>query len=160
MSNTENESTPADLIDPGDELENESPAISREQEAFSAPPLMWKDIAMAPFAVDREGDWLLHRSLMGAPPLNEIIEDVGAMALDAMRVLWFCAQDPDEWNSPARDAEKRAAKIEHKIREWARLHIAADEIPASVSLFYQIYSRAHSTRPIIVSDGKGPGIKN
>lgn len=128
--------------------------------AFAAPPFKWKDITLQPFAIDREGDWLLHRKLVGAPPLGEIIADVGAMTLDAMRVLWFCAHDPADWLAPAADVTSRAQSIETRIREWARLHIEGNEIPASVSLFYEIFNRAHSTRATISGDGKAQSLGN
>lgn len=137
-----------------DIIDTEDSADQTTAAAFAAPPFQWKDITLQPFAIDREGDWLLHRKQMGAPPLSDIISDVGAMALDAMRVLWFCAHEPADWLSPARDAATRALAVETRIRDWARTHIDGTEIPAAVALFYEIFNRAHSTRAIISSDGK------
>lgn len=141
---------PDDIIDPEDPADQTNATTAA---AFSAPPFKWKDITLQAFAIDREGDWLLHRKQMSAPPLSDIIADVGAMALDAMRVLWFCAHDPSEWLVPARDAATRALSVETRIRDWARDHIDGTEIPAAVALFYEIFNRAHSTRAIISSDG-------
>lgn len=159
-----------------DIIDTEPDAPAQEQQAFSAHQRTWQGIPLAPFAVDREAEWMLHRQQVGAPPLPEIIQDVGAMALDAMRVLWFCAHDPKEWIE-APDGEQvkdeligfrwrrftpkeRAAKLEARIREWAKDTITGATIPDAVSLFYEIFSSAHSTRAIIASDGKARGMGN
>lgn len=156
-SPTPNFQPPITLID---EPPPEDTTPPPEQQSYAAPPFAWKDMALAPFAVDREAEWMLHRNLMGAPPLQDIIHDIGSVALDAMRVLWFCAHDPAEWCVPARDANARAQRLENRIRDWARDHISADEIPSAVSLFYEIFTRAHSTRASVAGDGRSPTAKN
>ena len=161
MSNTENESTPADLIDPGDELENEKPAVTREQEAFQSPGFAWKDIALSPLAIDREAAWHLHRHLMGAPALSDIISDSLACTPDALRVLWFCSHAPEDWMTMGgKGAAQRAHRIESRINEWARDHVSGSEIAACVSLFYEILNSAHSTRATPVSEGRSDAAKN
>lgn len=154
-----------DILDPADTLPPEAVAFQSDQRT-------WKDTQLAPFAIDREGAWMLHRHVMGAPPLPEIIDNVQAMALDAMRVIWFCAHDPKEWIA-APDGERgadlawhrftpadRAHRLEQRITEWARDNITAAEIPAAVSMFYELFSSAHSTRATIASDGKARGLGN
>lgn len=160
MSNTD------DIID------TEPDAPAQEVVAFAAPPKTWQGIPLAPLAIDREGAWRLHRHMMGAPPLQDIIESREAIALDAMRVLWFCSNDPKEWIE-ATDGERgpdlrwtrytaseRAFKLESRIMEWSKANITGDQIPEAVELFYEIFVAAHSTRATIASDGKARGMGN
>jgi len=160
--------SPSDITDPGDSADAPSP----EAIAFQSEQRTWKGTPLAPFAIDREGAWMLHRHQLGAPPLPEIIDNIGAMALDAMRVLWFCAHDPKEWLAAA-DGERgadltwhrfthaeRAQRLEQRIAAWGRENIGGDEIPAAVSMFYDLFSSAHSTRTTTASDGRAHTMGN
>ena len=156
------------ITDPGDSADTPSP----EATAFQTEQRTWKGTPLAPFAIDREGAWMLHRHMVGAPPLPDIIENVGAMALDAIRVLWFCAHEPNEWLA-APDGERaadltwhkftpteRAQRLEQRISEWSREHITGAEIPEAVSTFYELFSAAHSTRTTTASDGRAHSLGN
>lgn len=129
--------------------------------AFAAHPFYWKNIQLAPFAIDRESDWLLHREVLFAPELNDIMNQPNAMMPDVCRVLWFLSHDPAEWLSmPGMkqfgeehdfrwvrlSSHERALALELKIREWAVRHIHHAEGVAALTLFYEIYTRAQATR--------------
>jgi hypothetical protein len=128
--------------------------------AFGVVPFFWKSQELAPFAIDREGDWQRHREIMGDPQLHEIIRTPQSMVMDALRVIWFCAHDPREWLSiPSmtideegawvrRTAQERALIIEEKIRSWSRDNVANSEQAMAVSLFYDIFRSAQKTRAV------------
>lgn len=131
-------------------------------QAFGVRPFFWKDIQLAPFAIDREGDWMRHRELLGEPQLQEVIRFPHAMVPDALRVLWFCAHDPDTWllePSMMKDdkgewrrvpGQERALNIEKKIRAWAKMQIVGrDEALLAVDVFYEIFMSAQSTRTAV-----------
>lgn len=156
------EKVPIMVIDEGDDSEQAKAKASQVDADFAARPFYWKDRQLAAFAIDREGDWLRHRALMGDPDLDEIIRKPAAMLLDALRVLWFLAHDPAEWLSlpdmqqvPDDDGgtrwvrmtgRERAQVLEEKIRAWGREHIQPQEGMTAVLTFYDIYNRAHATR--------------
>lgn len=129
-------------------------------QAFGVRPFFWKDQQLAPFAIDREGDWMRHRELLGEPDLKEIVRLPLAMQPDALRVIWFLAHDPAEWLSISsmvigKDGEwirlsafDRAMKVEEKIRAWALQNVGGQEGPLIVNLFYDIFNSAHSTRAV------------
>jgi len=128
--------------------------------AYSAGTTHWKHIALAPFAISREGDWLLHRTTLGCPPLEQIITRPQAMLSDALRVLWFLAHDPSAWLSIAsmheidgrwhvRSAHDRAMEIEASIRAWADEHVESSEHALAVMLFYQLYNGTRETRATV-----------
>ncbi len=128
--------------------------------AYATPAPMWKDIPLAPLAISREGDWLLHRTALGAPPLEQIISQPQAMIGDALRVLWFLAHDPAEWLSlPSmqqigdrwvqRTAQERALDLETRIRKWGDQHVANEEHGLLVTLFYQLYNGTRETRTAV-----------
>lgn len=132
--------------------------------AFGSRPFFWKEKRLAPFAIDREGDWLRHRELLEDPPLSDVIRLPFAMVPDAVRVLWFLSHDPSEWlNIPgmkqvdAGDGElrwirmsgkERAILLEEKIRTWGAAEVANHEGSLAVKLFYDIYHSAQTTRAI------------
>ncbi len=155
---------PVMMDDAGDDAELNETRSAEVEKAFAVKPFFWRDIKLAPFAIDREGDWLQHRELLDAPPLGEVMRRSSAMALDAMRVLWFLAHDPAEWlNMPGskwiedeQDKDKgrwvrlsgkeRAMELESKIRAWGAENVTSQEGTDMVALFYDIYMSAHSTR--------------
>ncbi len=97
---------------------------------------------------------------MYEPPLGEIIRNAQSMLTDALRVLWFCAHSPREWlsiPSMIRDDEgnwtrqstmDRALMLEDKIRAWSRENVANNEQAMAVSLFYEIFQSAYSTKAV------------
>jgi hypothetical protein len=130
-------------------------------EAFAARPFFWKLFKLAPFAIDREGDWLRHRVMLQEPSLDELIREPNAMMADVARVLWFLTHEPEEWLAlpsmkqlgEAEDyrwvklsAFDRAMVLELKIRAWSIEHIHHSEAVQALALFYDIYQRAQATR--------------
>lgn len=152
-------STPVMVID-SDDGEGATRQSKDVDEAFGVKPFHWKNAELAPFAIDREGDWQRHREIMGDPQLHEIIRQPQSMVIDALRVLWFCAHEPKEWicipsmvldddgNWTRRTAQERALVIEEKIRAWSRENVANHEQALAVSLFYDIYQSAQKTRAV------------
>lgn len=130
-------------------------------QAFGVRPFFWKDIQLAPFAIDREGDWMRHRELLGEPQLQEVIRIPHAVVPDALRVLWFCAHHPDTWllePSMLKDDKgewrrvtglERALNIEKKIRAWAAENVTRNEALLAVDVFYEIFNSAQSTRTAV-----------
>lgn len=125
--------------------------------AYAVTGRHWKALPLAPFAISREADWLLHRTALGCPPLEQIIQQPQAMLSDALRVLWFLAHDPAAWLSLAsmhqvegrwqpRTAHDRALELEATIRTWADEHVSNDEHTLAVLLFYEIYNGTRETR--------------
>lgn len=147
-------------------MDDDLPADSQTKktelaEAFTARPFFWKNLHLAPFAIDREGDWLCHREMLKAPPLDDLIREPNAMMADVARVLWFLTHEPEEWLAlPSMkqlgEAEDfrwvklstfdRALALEKQIRAWASEHIHHSEAVQALALFYEIYNRAQSTR--------------
>lgn len=154
---------PVLLIDGGEDPgHSEKHAVELDQ-SFGVKPFFWKDIQLAAFAIDREGDWNRHRELLGEAPLMEVIRIPMAMLPDALRVLWFLAVDPREWllvPSMIQEEEEgetrwrrlsgqeRALLVEEKIRAWAQKHVSRKEGSEAVNLFYDIYQSAQSTRAV------------
>jgi hypothetical protein len=129
-------------------------------QAFGVKPFFWKHLPLAPFAIDREGDFMRHRELLGDAPLREVIRLPMALVPDALRVLWFCSHEPREWlmipthrqNDEGEwrrlDSQERAMIVEDKIRSWARENVSSTEQALAVETFYEIYQSAQSTRAI------------
>jgi hypothetical protein len=152
--------TPVMIIDGMEDAQTDTAHAATVSEAFTAKPFHWKDKELAPLAIDREGDWQRHREIMGDPQLHEIIRNPQSMVIDALRVIWFCAHDPkvwlsihsmvmdDEGNWTRRTAQEKALVLEDKIRQWSRDNVANNEQAMAVSLFYDIYQRAQSTRAV------------
>jgi hypothetical protein len=133
------------------------------QLAFQARPFTWRGQQLAAFAIDREGDWLLHRALIGAPPLPIVFGQGSAFTLDACRILWFLSHDPREWQQPSRDLQAQvddiertpqelAWDLEHRIRAWAVEHIPDGSQTEAVTLAFAIFNRAHTTRATVKPD--------
>lgn len=155
---------PVMMVDSGDDAESAQAKSAQVQQDFSAQPFFWKDVQLAPFAIDREGDWLRHRELLEEAPLSEVIRLPFAMVPDAIRVLWFLTHAPSEWlgipgmkQVEAEEGElrwvrlsgkERAIVLEEKIRAWGAEHVANHEGSLAVKLFYEIYQRAQGTRAI------------
>ena len=153
---------PAVMMDDSpDEATAADERASEVAQAYGVKPFFWRDIKLAPLSIDREGDWNMHRELIDAPALHEIIRKSAAMAPDALRVLWFLAHDPSEWldmpgSKFVTDSEdgrwvrmtgkERALELEKKIRAWGAENVSGSEGVDMVSLFYDIYQSAHSTR--------------
>lgn len=153
-----------------DDRAREERHTTAQQIAFSASPFEWRGKQLAPFAVSREADWMLHRCLIGAPPLSTLIGDQGAMWPDAIRVVWFCSHDPEVWqtkppvpcidNDDDRDEPtRRAIAVEREIRAWADRSFTADEMKSIVLLFFRIFNRAHKNHAVVKSDSGGHGAK-
>lgn len=158
---------PVMILDDGDDSEATKKRASEVDAAFGGLPFFWKDKQLAPFAIDREGDWLRHRELMEDSPLDEIIRLPFAMLPDALRVLWFLSHEPKEWlgipgmkeieteDGGSRwvrlTGKERALILEEKIRTWGAANIAHSEATTAVMLFYDIYTRAQGTRALAKS---------
>jgi len=150
--------TPVMIIDGAEDVATDNAHAAEVNQAFGTKPFFWKDIQLAPFAIDREGDWQRHRETLGEPPLSEIIRNAQAMLNDALRVIWFCAHDPKTWLSiPAmvRDDDgnwtrqstmDRAIVLEEKIRAWSRENVANNEQSMAVAIFYEMFQSAYSTK--------------
>lgn len=130
------------------------------QGAYAVQPFYWKDKELAPMAISREGDWLMHRTCLGCPPLEHIISQPQAMLLDALRVLWFLSHEPSAWLSvpsmheldgrwQMRSPHDRALALEMQIRAWADEHVGNDEHALAVRLFYDIYNGTRETRTTV-----------
>jgi len=153
-------SAPIMIIDGMEDAQTDSAHAGEVNQAFGIKPFHWKDTQLAPFAIDREGDWQRHREALGDPPLSEIIRNAQAMLNDALRVLWFCAHEPKEWlaiPSMSRNEDgnwtrlttiERAILVEDRIRAWSRENIANTEQAMAVSLFYEIFQSAYSTKAV------------
>lgn len=157
------ETVPVMVIDGASE-EAENTKAEEVQNAFGALPFFWKDKELAPFAIDREGDWLRHREMIEDAPLDEVIRKPFAMVPDALRLLWFLSHEPNEWlgipgmkEIETEDdgtrwirltGKDRALALEAKIRAWANNNVAHSEATTAVGLFYDIYNRAQMTRAV------------
>lgn len=155
---------PVMAVDAGDDEEASHAKAAQVQQTFGARPFYWKERELAPFAIDREGDWLRHRELLEEAPLSEVVRLPFAMVPDAIRVLWFLSHPPSEWLSlpgmkqvESEDGElrwvrltgkERAILLEEKIRAWGAANVANHEGSLAVKLFYDIYESAQSTRAI------------
>jgi hypothetical protein len=145
------------MMDDDDESDASSKKTNLDAD-FGALPFFWKGRELAPFAIDREGDWNRHREALEDGPLKDLIRHPFALLPDALRVIWFCAHEPREWLSMPgmiQDSEgnwkrltpkEKALNLEETIRAWSRENIDNSEQALVVSLFYDIYQRAQSTR--------------
>lgn len=148
---------PVVLEDADDDIQIEQRAQVVDK-AFGVKPFFWKGQQLAAFAIDREADWMMHRELIGEPPIFEILSRQTAMLADALRVLWFLSHDPEAWlriPTMAKDETgqwrrisglDRAIIIEAKIREWAAANVSANEGPLAVDLFYDIWCSSRETQ--------------
>jgi hypothetical protein len=143
---------------------DESAKPEEVQNAFGAAPFFWKEKELAPFAIDREGDWLRHREMLEDAPLDEVIRKPFAMVPDALRLLWFLSHEPNDWlgipgmkEVETEDGgtrwirltgKDRAIELETRIRAWANENVTHSEATMAVGMFYDIYNRAQTTRAI------------
>lgn len=154
---------PVMAIDQEDATAADKRAAEVDQ-SFAAAPFYWKGKQLAPFAIDRHGDWLRHREMLEDAPLGELIRLPFAMLPDALRVLWFLSHEPEEWlNLPGMkevetedggshwvrlSGKERALILETKIRAWAAENVFHHEATLAVNLFYDIFERSQKTRAI------------
>lgn len=145
------DATPPLVFDDAAHEPREKEAQQARDLAFQAAPFTWQGIALAPFAIDREGDWLIHRALIGAPSLGTVLINGTTFLADACRILWFCAHDPKEWLTalPEIDPRARALYLEQSIREWSVQNIPPGTQTQAVTFALDIYNRAHTTRVTI-----------
>lgn len=141
------------------------PAVNREprtenQEPTSPDPhdlawrsgdrFTWHGKKLAPFAIDREGDWRAHRAALGAPELVKVFGE--AFLSDALRILFFCSHEPEQWL-----AAGDSIALEKRIRAWAAENIAAGEQSAATILAIEIFNSAYVNRAVPEEAGGDAG---
>jgi hypothetical protein len=133
-------------LEPLDSDPAEARTAARES-AFAAAPFFWKDLELAPLAIGREGDWLLHCQRIGLPPLHEVINSGDAFLGHAQRLLFFCANPPRAWLAVWMKGGAAAPIIlEQMIADWAARHIQPGDQIAVIKLALQIYDRSRITQ--------------
>ena len=125
----------------------EDPAM-REQEqaredAFNAEPDEWQGQPLQAYGSGRESLFTQIRAAAGAPPIRETVETTDAFFPDAIRVLYLCLHQPEEWREHRRDA---AAWLEH-IEAWADdavpLHLKAEACAVAMGILSRAYANEH-----------------
>lgn len=144
------------ILDAVDETESDTLAdAEKEREmAVRAIPFTWQGKELAPFAIDREADWMLFRGLIEAPSLEVAFSIPGGFVADAVRILFFCSNEPSAWitllSSPL--------ELDAKIRGWSALNVPQGTQAEAVLRAIEIYNRAHSTQAVEKPDSKSkPG---
>ena len=151
-------------LDPGEEPAA-APAPPVEQLTFQEGIFHLHGQPMSPFAIDRESAWHLHRSQIGAPPVDRF-QTIGEWGLDALRILWFCSHAPADWISAptgeSRDGqwvrytpEERATRLEIRISDWASSTLSTVGLTEVVSIALAIMASANKNRAVPVPSGKG-----
>lgn len=135
-------------------IDDDKAVEQKEQErnmAVQAAPFTWRGKELHPFAIDREGDWLMYRTAIGKPSLAGVISDPPAFLSDAIAIVWFCSVDPREWIGVA------PLEIDAKIRAWAVDNVASGEQNDIIQLAFDIFNRAHTTQAAIKPSSNSPG---
>lgn len=134
------------------------PTPDRDQEraaAFSAPPFFWKETELAPLAISREADWLLHCQRIGLPTLDAVINEGDAFLAHAIRMIWFCAHRPSKWLAHwiGWDSTVAPYKLDLEIREWADEQITpGDDAIAAIKLALAIHDRARINQATLIDE--------
>lgn len=121
------------------------------EEAFAAAPFLWKDLSLHPLSIGREGDFLIHCRRIGLPPLAAAMKSTETFLSHAIRILWFCAHEPESWLAFWMKREG-SFLLDLVIREWADKHILPGEQDQVVGLALDIFDRAHVNHAARVSE--------
>lgn len=111
----------------------------------------WDGQPLAPFAVDREGDWRCHRAALGLPELGRVMSE--AFLADAIRIVYFCAHEPRQWLRLLSDPER----LELEIRSWAASAIRPGQQGDITALAIGIFNSAYTNRATAREQGDGLG---
>lgn len=95
----------ADAAEEQDEKERE--------EAFDQVP-MWRGKPLLAWSLERERFFHSHRCAAGAPRLSRAVDDWDAFLLDALRILYFCHHEPEDFIGMGRDP----MRLEAEIQKW------------------------------------------
>lgn len=135
-------------------IDDDKAVEQKEQErntAVQAAPFTWRGKELHPFAIDREGDWLMYRTAVGKPPLGSVFADPLAFMSDAIAIVWFCSVEPREWIGVS------PLDVDAKIRAWAVENVASGEQDKIIQLAFDIFNRAHMTQAAIKPSSNSPG---
>lgn len=122
-----------DLDDPEDERER----IAAFEAEFS-----WKGTPLVALPISRKATFLQHRVALGAPSLEKVFADVDGFLLDALRIIYLCAVDPQEWRADRGNAQALQARMD----DWADQHVQPGDEVAATLLGFQLYSASHRNR--------------
>ncbi len=116
-----------ETVNPGDEKAREA--------AFDA-DYFWDGVPLKAFSSSREALWGQIRAMAGAPSLGFALVDLESFFADAMRILFLCSHEPEEFRHLRADP----AAFQEAIDKWADENIPRKEKIQAVELALAIYN--------------------
>lgn len=136
----------------------EDPAIQaaadHDQEAREAAFLAvpeWHGVPLVPFSSGRESLFSMLRYLAVAPALETVVDDADAFFPDAIRILYLCSHQPEDWRALRRDP----LLWQERIEAWADAAIPLHQKGEALLLAMQILGDAYRNRHEPMADSHG-----
>ena len=138
---------PAIIID-----EDPSAEAEERELAYDAQP-EWDGVALLAWSFDRESVFYSQRRSMGAPPLDDVNDDISSFLADAARILWLCSHGRSEITA----LRSKPAVMQDVIDDWAEFAIPRGSRMEATRLALRIFNHGGINKPIPVEDGTPSG---
>lgn len=158
----ESDQAPILPVDPSPSKIQPAPAIIIDEDpssdaddrelAYDAQP-EWDGVVLRPWSFDREAVFYSQRRSMGAPPLDDVNDDISSFLADAARILWLCSHDRSEITA----LRSKPAVMQDVIDDWAELAIPRGSRMEATLTALRIFNHGNIKKPIPVEDGTPSG---
>lgn len=115
------------------------------QEAFDS-EFEWKGRKLEPWTVRRENVFFPLRLAMGAPSFDNVLMDYDAFTPCAIRILWLCHHQPEDWSL----LRASPGALQAAIDTWADKCVELVDLPEVRLLALRIYqaNRRNQHEPV------------
>lgn len=120
--------------------------------AFNADSLDWKGLPLHGLTSGRWSVYLEMRSAVTALPFLDSLGGEGWFS-DSLRILYFCATEPQDWRPFRRDP----MAFQEAIEAWAEQHVEREDRIAAEALAFDLYKASRINRHEIAPAVKGAG---
>jgi hypothetical protein len=120
--------------------------------AFYGDEFQWKGQPLHGLSSGRWGAFLEMRAGVTSLPFLDSLGGDGWFA-DSLRILYFCATEPQDWRPFRRDA----MAWQEEIEAWAGKHVEREDRIAAEALAFEIYKASRINRHEIAPAAKGAG---
>ncbi|MFT3991057.1 MAG: hypothetical protein QM680_06560 [Luteolibacter sp.] len=124
------------------ELNQRQEAEEKQREEAFYSEFMWKGKELQPFSSGRESLFHQIRLAAGAPDFASVLDDVDAFLADAIRILYLCSCEPQDW----RHLRSTPLLWQEEIENWGDFFVPNNEKAQAVLLAMQILEKAYLNR--------------
>jgi hypothetical protein len=98
----------------------------------------WEPVVLHGYSSGREALFYKLRAADGSLPLSRTLEQLTTFLSDAIRILWLCSHDPQDWRALRGDL----ALFLEAIEAWGDVNVPRSKHVEAVNLALQIYNEA------------------